>query len=203
MSRTPKVVEDRREQILEAALSVFADKGFDRATNKDIAVAAGITPGLIYHYFKSKQDLLREAIERHSPLRVIRAITPETLTLPPEAFLRLVVREVLAVLENEKFITMIKVFLPEAMHNGVLAPEVFSAMNEATSFLAGYFRKKMRSGELASADPALTTHLLLGGLIDLVLRRQVIRDPAVVKFSHEQIAESVVSTTLRGLLPRR
>jgi hypothetical protein len=38
--------------------------------------------------------------------------------------------------------------------------------------------------------------------MDLVLRRQVIRDPAVVKFSHDQIAESVVSTTLKGLLPR-
>ncbi len=202
MGRTPRVVENRKDQILEAALEVFAAKGFDRATNRDIALAAGITPGLIYHYFKSKQDLLWEAIEKHSPLKVIRSITPAMLRMSPEAFLRLVVRQVLAVLENKKFITMIKVFLPEAMHKGMLAPAVFSAMNEATSFLEGYFRKKMRSGELANGDPALTSHLLLGGLIDLVLRRQVIRDAGVSKFSHDQIAESVVSTTLKGLLPR-
>ncbi len=202
MGRTPRVVEDRRDQILEAALEVFADKGFDRATNKDIARAAGITPGLIYHYFKSKQDLLLVAIEKHSPLKVIRSITPAMLKMPPEAFLRLVVREVLVVLENKRFITMIKVFLPEAMHEGILAPAVFSAMNEATSYLEGYFRKKMRSSELANADPALTSHLLLGGLMDLVLRRQVLQDPDVLKFSPEQIAENVVSTTLKGLLPR-
>ncbi len=202
MGRTPGVVEDRREQILEAALEVFADKGFDRATNKDIARRAGITPGLIYHYFKSKQTVLLEAIEKYSPLKVIRSVTPEMLEMPPEDFLSYVLREVLAMIESEKFIAMIKVFLPEAMHRGMLAPAVFSAMREATSFLAGYFRKKMSSGELIAADPALTSQLMLGGLMDLVLRRQVIRDPAVLMFSREQIVANVVSTTLKGLLPR-
>jgi AcrR family transcriptional regulator len=47
MPRTPKVVEDRREQIIDAAMRVFAQKGFSGATNKDIAHEAGITPGLI------------------------------------------------------------------------------------------------------------------------------------------------------------
>src|SRR5436190_1207531 len=54
MARTPKVVEDRREQIIDAAMHVFAQKGFTKATNKDIAHEAGITPGLIYYYFESK-----------------------------------------------------------------------------------------------------------------------------------------------------
>lgn len=202
MGRTPKVVEDRRDQILEAALTVFADKGFDRATNKDIAREAGITAGLIYHYFKSKKEVLLEAMEKYSPLKVIRSITPEMLEMKPEEFLRIVVQEVLAVLENGKFIAMIKVFLPEAMHNGVLAPVVFGAMKEATSFLEGYFKARMKAGQLINADAALTSHLLLGGLMDLVLRRMVIRDPMVLKFSREQIVRSVVETTLKGLLPR-
>jgi AefR-like transcriptional repressor, C-terminal domain len=109
---------------------------------------------------------------------------------------------VLSVLETEKFITMLKVFLPEAMHKGVLAPAVFSAMKEATSFLEAFFRDKMKAGELVSADPALASHLLLGGLMDMVLRRQVIRDPMVLKFSHDQIVQTVIDTTLKGLLPR-
>ena len=44
MARTPKVVEDRREQIVQAAMRVFARKGFMRSINKDIAAEAGITP---------------------------------------------------------------------------------------------------------------------------------------------------------------
>lgn len=202
MSRKPKVVEDRRDQILEAALEVFAAKGFDRATNKDIAQAAGITPGLIYHYFRSKKELLLAAMEKYSPLKVIRSIDPAMIAMPPEDFLRRVVREVLSVLETENFISMIKVFLPEAMHKGVLAPAVFSAMIEATKFLEGYFKQKMKAGELLTADAALSSHLLLGGLMDLVLRRRIIGDPTVLKFSHKQIAQNLVTTTLKGLLPR-
>ncbi|MEO7018839.1 MAG: helix-turn-helix domain-containing protein, partial [Ktedonobacteraceae bacterium] len=59
MPRTPKVVEDRREQILDAAMRVFTQKGFSRATNRDVAREAGITTGLIYYYFDNKEALLR------------------------------------------------------------------------------------------------------------------------------------------------
>ncbi len=74
MARTPKVVEDRREQIIEAAMRVFAQKGFTRATNKDIAREAGITAGLIYHYFESKEAVLKAIIEGRSPLKVVRSM---------------------------------------------------------------------------------------------------------------------------------
>jgi len=63
MARTPKVVEDRREQIIDAAMRVFAQKGYSKATNKDIAREAGITTGLIYYYFDSKEALLKAILE--------------------------------------------------------------------------------------------------------------------------------------------
>ena len=60
--KTPREVhaEERREQIIEAATFVFSRKGFQAATNKEIAAEAGIAPGLIYHYFKDRQDLLAD-----------------------------------------------------------------------------------------------------------------------------------------------
>src|SRR5260221_7083408 len=70
MARTPKVVEDRREQIIDAAMRVFAEKGFGKATNKDIAREADITPGLIYYYFESKEALLKAIIETRSPVQM-------------------------------------------------------------------------------------------------------------------------------------
>src|SRR5579864_8736119 len=54
----------RRAQILEAATKVFAEKGFHRATTKDIARAAGIAEGTIYTYFASKSDLLLGILNR-------------------------------------------------------------------------------------------------------------------------------------------
>ena len=73
MARTPKMTEDRREQIIDAALRVFAEKGFAHATNSEIAREAGnMTPGLIYYYFKSKEDLLKVVLQERSPLRARR-----------------------------------------------------------------------------------------------------------------------------------
>ncbi|MDF5718561.1 MAG: TetR/AcrR family transcriptional regulator [Rhizonema sp. NSF051] len=61
--------EGRRQQIIHGALQVFASKGFDSATNKDIAAASGIgSPGLSYHYFKDKYDLLQQVVEQRMPL---------------------------------------------------------------------------------------------------------------------------------------
>jgi AcrR family transcriptional regulator len=201
MGRTAKVVEDRREQILESALKVFAEKGFDRATNKDIARAAGITPGLIYHYFKSKHDVLKEALEGHSPIRVIHSISPEMLDLPPERFLRSVLEEMFAILESERFALLMRVFLPAAIQGSLAAPMLYSSITEATAFLESYFTQKMEHGELRKMDPALTTHLFLGGIMDMTLRRQVTKDPAVMRYSRAQVIDGVLELTLRGLLP--
>jgi TetR/AcrR family fatty acid metabolism transcriptional regulator len=49
---------DRRGQLLEAAVRVFAAKGFRAARVGDIAVEAGVAHGLLYHYFSSKDEVL-------------------------------------------------------------------------------------------------------------------------------------------------
>lgn len=58
MSRKPTVPGvDRRQQILDAALEIFAEQGFETATNKAIAERAEVNQGLIYFYFASKADV--------------------------------------------------------------------------------------------------------------------------------------------------
>lgn len=55
---------DTRERILEAALRAFAEKGFDGATTRDIATAAGANLGLIQYHFGGKDKLWRAAVDR-------------------------------------------------------------------------------------------------------------------------------------------
>jgi len=54
---------DKRTRILEAAVSVFADRGFFQSRVSDVADAAGVAGGTIYLYFKSKDDLLISLFE--------------------------------------------------------------------------------------------------------------------------------------------
>jgi AcrR family transcriptional regulator len=77
--------EQRRSAILEAAAEIFAQKGYHRATIKEIAAAVGIAPGTIYLYFKDKRDLLLSIAERlvhavpDTSVRVSRAQEPDLL----------------------------------------------------------------------------------------------------------------------------
>ena len=50
--------EETRERILDAALKLFRERGFDETTMRDIAAAAGVATGAAYYYFRSKEELV-------------------------------------------------------------------------------------------------------------------------------------------------
>ena len=202
MARTPKVVEDRREQIIDAAMLVFSQKGFTRATNKDIAREAGITPGLIYHYFENKEALLKAIIEGRSPLRLVSSLPPQALMLPPEVFLRSMILQVLGIVEGENFVQLLRVLLPEVIHNPTMSQVGTGVLQRVLGFLASYFASKMQAGELRQGDASLTAQVCMGSVIGFVLRRQIIHDAVALAYSHEQITDAVVEAVRKGLLPR-
>lgn len=64
--RISKEPEVRKQEIIDVAMKVFAEKGFDATTMKDIAGAAAVVPGLCYHYFQNKQELFQVALTRYA-----------------------------------------------------------------------------------------------------------------------------------------
>jgi AcrR family transcriptional regulator len=54
----PKLVEERRGQIVRAAVKLFSEDGYYTTTIQQIAKQAGISTGLIYQYFRDKDDIL-------------------------------------------------------------------------------------------------------------------------------------------------
>ena len=69
MSTTPRkrlTGEERRAAILDAALAVFAERGYHSSSIDDIAREGGISKALIYEHFASKQDLYAELLEQHA-----------------------------------------------------------------------------------------------------------------------------------------
>ena len=63
--RTVKQPDERRQEILDAAMGLFTTSGYDAVSMRDIARTAGITPGLVYHYFDSKQNLFAVAFDAY------------------------------------------------------------------------------------------------------------------------------------------
>jgi len=202
MARTPKVVEDRRDQIMDAAMRVFAQKGFMKATNKDIAREAGITPGLIYYYFESKEALLKAIIEARSPLQLTTSVPPQMFELPPQVFLRMLLLRVLGIVESENFIKLARMLFPEIVHNTDMGSITASFLQRAISFLATYFEMQMKKGNLRHTDASLIAQVLFGCIMGFVLRRQIVHDQVALQYSHEQIADTICATVLEGVLPR-
>ena len=77
--QTPKA-QKTREHILETALSLFASKGYDETTMRDIAAAAGCSLGLAYRYFSRKEEMVLELYEQCA-----RELEEEVNRLPPGA----------------------------------------------------------------------------------------------------------------------
>jgi TetR/AcrR family transcriptional regulator, cholesterol catabolism regulator len=202
MARTPKVVEDRRDQIIDAAMRIYSQKGFTRATNKDIAREAGITPGLIYYYFESKEALLKAIIETRSPAQLMTTLPPQAFELPPQLFLRMLILRALSIIESEQLIQFVRMLLPEMVHNSELASVVSSMVQRILEFLGSYFIKQVGKGALRPLDGVLTAQVAIGSVLAFVLRRQIICDPVALEYTHEQIAEAVSETVLQGILPR-
>src|SRR4051794_10328990 len=113
--------EERRQQIVEAALRVFADKGYAGATIKDIAAEAGVTSGLLYHYFEDKHALLRVIFAERGPLTgVLLGLQPagdDADNGDVRAALTRVLATLLARLAGDDGLPAFRLLLGEAMHD--------------------------------------------------------------------------------------
>lgn len=59
---------DTRQEILDAARAAFAENGYDRATIRGVAAAAGVDPALVHHYFGTKEELFTASVSIPFPL---------------------------------------------------------------------------------------------------------------------------------------
>ncbi|MBA2740221.1 MAG: TetR/AcrR family transcriptional regulator [Nocardioidaceae bacterium] len=105
---------DTRGAILAAARAAFAERGFDRTTSRAIAAAAGVTPGLVHHYFGSKADLLVAALELpFDPRDVLGPALPG----PPELLGRRIATAAVGLWEDTAHRDQLLAYLRTAMTN--------------------------------------------------------------------------------------
>ena len=125
-----------REAILAAATVAFAEAGYDRATIRGIATAAGVDPALVLHYFGSKEDLFEAALELPvSP----RQIFERGIVAGPDQLGAIIVRTFLEAWEPPETRVRLMAMLRSAMTNetamamirDLLVREVFGPITQA------------------------------------------------------------------------
>jgi AcrR family transcriptional regulator len=174
-----------------------------QATNKDIAEAAGInSPGLIYHYFADKADLLRAVIERNSPPMQLLARPEQFMQLPPEQALTRFGLGYLRLSEEPKIGACIRVLFVEAFHN----PEFAKLLAEVGplrvwQLLADYLARKMDEGVLRRTDPRIAARCFVGPLVLEMLSRKIFTLADNMSLDTEALVATNVAIFIRGMQP--
>lgn len=201
---------NRRQQILEAALNVFAEQGFEAATNKEITERAGVNQGLIYFYFESKADVFFAAFEYYAQLVTAQldAVFAEVRDEDPATGFGRLLKQIVAVLDTPRTISLLRIMhqvmgsreprgalsrKAEQRSIGMLAEHLARGLRE-------YLEAQIARGTLRPVKVGLVTFLITSTLFATIGSRG--RDSRAARFSHEELAQMIATLYSEGLLPR-
>lgn len=162
-----QLLKARRDQILDAATHVFAEKGFHRATIKDIARQAGIADGTIYNYFNNKPDLLLGILDRLNETQQRRPVFDQGLEQDFRTFFKIYLRHRLEILWPNR--QVIRALLPELLVNEVLREQYYRQVVEPSLEAATkHFQARIEQGQMQPVDVPLTARATAGLLFGLL-----------------------------------
>jgi AcrR family transcriptional regulator len=190
------VTAARRKQILDAATQVFAEKGFHRATIKDIARVAGIADGTIYTYFTSKTEVLLGILNRlNESTEREQQLMPEGLS-DMRSFFTSYLRQRMALLWPNA--EVFQAVLPEMLANEELRELYYQQVVAPTFTIAEHsFQALGATDQLRSMDIPLTVRAMAGMLLGL-LTLQLLGDEVIAQ-RWEELPEVLTTLLFDGL----
>lgn len=187
---------ERRRQILGAAVHLFLRKGVADTSMRELATAVGMTTGGLYHYVRSKDEIVRmvtrNALYAHESVKALRRSLGNVS--PTEAF-RVCARYWLTVTRIGQEQT---VFLDREVAH--MAPEMQHAMEDAVRDLIGFFegilRDGIKAGEFEVESVTLTAFNVYMLRAQYSTRRWFLKD----LFAPEEYAELQANAILKQIL---
>ncbi len=191
-----QLVAARRTQILDAATRVFASKGFNRATIRDVAQDAGVADGTIYNYFANKTDLLFGLLDRLNDTERRPASLAQATEAPFGDSFRTYVRERVEALWSNA--DLFRAVLPELLANPELRARYYDEVIAPTMALGeGAFRALVANGTVRDLDLPLSTRIVAGSVLGLMVL-QLLGDETLAARWRE-IPDAIADLLLPGL----
>ncbi|HWQ24538.1 MAG TPA: TetR/AcrR family transcriptional regulator [Gaiellaceae bacterium] len=160
------VHREKRKRILDAAVRVFAEHGFHGARVGDIAHDAGVAHGLLYHYFASKDDVLRTLFVENWGELITRFREVELSDEPAAAKLAGIAKILLRTWRRDP--ALVTVMVREVARSSKLQNQV-DEVREAFAIVQRIVEQGQREGEFRrDLDARLVSWILYGGLEELL-----------------------------------
>ena len=144
--------EKRRQEILYAGLSLFIQKGYSGTTIKDIARTVGMSVGLLFHYYASKEELYLALVELgiEGPMSSVQP-TP----LEPMAFFEATAERILGYIHTEPFVSKMFVFMHQSNYSDDVPLRVKEHLTgfDVYTPTAAIMRQGQEQGSIRAGDP--------------------------------------------------
>lgn len=192
---------DRRQQILEVASGMFARKGYQGTTTREIAEEAGVNEALLFRHFPSKENLYWTLIEelcnaRGKKHRIKRILEVGGSDL---SVFEAVACEFLTRTERDRELTRLLWFT--ALENHELSARFFNTfVADYYQALAGHIRERIRQGAFRRTDPLLAARGFLGMVVYHFLIQELFGGEQYQKFEPRQVAQTLSQIWLAGML---
>ena len=191
----------RPPEILEAALAVFAQKGFAATRLDDVAAKAGITKGTIYLYFDSKQALF-EALARQSVGAQIDQVTVQLAQFSGSSsdLLRFVLTTMGRFAMTSDRIVLPRLVLGEAANFPQLA-EFWrrEIIDRGIGLMSGVIRRGIESGEFRKIEPQHAARLCVAPILIIMLWRTTFAQFDAEPYDYQGLVDAHLQTLLKGL----
>jgi TetR/AcrR family transcriptional regulator, fatty acid metabolism regulator protein len=198
-SKAPPV--DKRRQILDAAIRVFARQGFHATRVSDIADEAGVAYGLVYHYFRSKDEVLNELfVERWSLLLAAIEETDRTGETPREKLGAVAAFIVDSYRHDPELMKVIIVEVTRAANSfgRTHLPEIRRAYESIAKIVSDGQEQGAFRGDIAPLFASMSFY----GAIEQLLSGWIFDVIPASDTDFDQAKELVVTTICDGLEPR-
>jgi len=196
--RQRRAPEERRQQILQAAVKLFARQGFTRTTTKQIAREAGIAEGTIYLYFANKQDLLFSFLESKAleSLQTFLANAPKD----NEVIRDFLVNRFALV---EQGAGLMKVVFGEALFDPKFARVLRRRLLEpARKILTEFIAEGIREGRYRRLDPEVAGKVLAGLFFNFGLFWPALLGEKGAPYAKTELADMLAGIFLDGIRRR-
>jgi AcrR family transcriptional regulator len=189
--------EIRKDQVIKATERCIVEKGYANMSVKDISAEANVSTGIIYHYFKNKEDLLLQVIKesfRKSHERVMETVEP--LDNFEEKLMKHIENINRVSMDNPDFYTVLLNYLGQAKNNPEINRIIAKFFRNLRSYVSQYMKDGVELGRLkpgkAKYLPALTIALGMGIGLQWIIDPDSF-DIVDIEKSYKEIIESYIA----------
>jgi len=155
--------EDRPQEITAAAFEAFAEKGFARTRIDDVAKRAGVSKGLLYLYFKTKEELFKAVVKSVVIRRVDRLIeNVESTELSSEDFIRGPLLSFLKHIPGSPVAIVVRLLISEGPRHPDLVDYYYeNVVAKGLAAISGIVKRGVTQGEFRKSAVSDLPHLLV------------------------------------------